>query len=160
MQSLHAHWRMEYVQEPQEKKSGRSPFRTALEDPDPRRSLVLYRAEHAFILMNRYPYNAGHLLVLPCREVADFSDMMSREVEQFFQLILKAKDVLERGLRPDGFNIGFNLGSAAGAGLPQHLHCHVVPRWSGDTNFMPVIGQTKVLNQALETLYDHLCQFV
>jgi ATP adenylyltransferase len=106
--------------------------------------------------MNRFPYTAGHLLVLSLREVADLADLTDDEAAGLMAAIRRAQRALVRTLAPDGFNIGFNVGSAAGAGMPGHLHCHVVPRWDGDTNFMPVVGGTKVLPQALEDLYDEL----
>jgi ATP adenylyltransferase len=106
--------------------------------------------------MNRYPYNAGHLLVLPVREVGDLAELGEEESIGLWREVLLARRVLAQLLRPDGFNLGFNLGSAAGAGVPGHLHCHLVPRWDGDTNFMPVIGEVKVLPEALESLYDRL----
>jgi ATP adenylyltransferase len=106
--------------------------------------------------MNRYPYNAGHLLVLPYREVPDIEDLSREERVCFFETTLRAKRLLKAALNPNGFNIGINLGEAGGAGIPKHLHQHVVPRWTGDTNFMPVVGSTRVLPQALEAMWDHL----
>jgi ATP adenylyltransferase len=106
--------------------------------------------------MNRYPYNAGHLLALPLREVSDLCDLSAEEGSDLWMTITLAERVLRRVLQPAGFNIGFNVGSAAGAGLPEHLHCHLVPRWDGDTNLMPVLGGVRVLPQALESLYDQL----
>jgi ATP adenylyltransferase len=106
--------------------------------------------------MNRYPYNGGHLLVLPLREVADLTDLDGGEGADLWRTIVLSERVLREVLNPDGFNIGFNVGSAAGAGLPGHLHCHLVPRWNGDTNLMPAVGAVRVLPQALESLYDKL----
>ena len=110
--------------------------------------------------MNKFPYNCGHLLVIPLREVADISDLTAEERVEFFDAIIKAKDILKRAINPDAFNVGFNLGAKAGAGIPQHLHCHVVPRWDGDTNFMPVISDTRVLPEAMDSLWERLVQFV
>lgn len=109
--------------------------------------------------MNRYPYNAGHLLVLPVREVSDFEELTEVERLALFASVLRAQRILKQAMQPEGFNIGFNVGAAAGAGIASHLHAHVVPRWNGDTNFMPVVGKTKVLPEALETLYDRLLPF-
>lgn len=159
MQYLHAHWRMDYVKQPKDQRQRRSPFLAALASPDRRASLLLWRDECAFILLNRYPYNPGHLLVLPIREVAELEELSPDEQAGFFQAMIRAKGILQRAMNPDGFNVGLNLGSAAGAGIPRHLHCHVVPRWDGDTNFMPILADTKVLPQALEDLYDQLLQF-
>ena len=106
--------------------------------------------------MNRYPYNPGHLLVLPYQEVADIEDLSKDERSCFLESTIKAKRLLTAAIKPDGFNIGVNLGEAGGAGIPKHLHLHVVPRWNGDTNFMPVLGSTRVLPQSLEAMWDWL----
>ncbi|MDR2667480.1 MAG: HIT domain-containing protein [Puniceicoccales bacterium] len=144
---------MNYIKSP---RGGRqSPFSAAL-DGDERENLLLHRGKLSFVVMNKYPYNCGHLLVLPQREVADPLDLNGDESVELWRSVLLCEKVLRRTMKPDGFNIGFNIGSASGAGLPKHLHCHVVPRWDGDTNFMPVIGEIKVLPQALEHLYDQL----
>jgi len=154
---LHAHWRMPYIKEPSHSgEPRRNPFPAILESDDPRKDLLLLRTERSFVVMNKFPYNAGHLLVLPQREVGDLEDLTDEERNDLFTTILKAKKLLRLGLSPDGFNIGFNLGAPAGAGIPSHLHCHVVPRWSGDTNFMPVIGGARVLPEALESLWERL----
>ena len=106
--------------------------------------------------MNRYPYNAGHLLVLPFREVAELELLETEERHELMDLIIKAQQILTRALRPNGFNTGFNFGNAGGAGIPCHLHCHVVPRWEGDTNFMPVIGNTRVLPDSMDAMWERL----
>ncbi len=155
MEHLHAYWRMEYVA--QEKSPGdRRPFVDLPKSNDDKASLILSREAHSFILMNRYPYNPGHLLVLPYRELPDIEDLSSDERTCFFDTTIKAKRLLKAALKPNGFNIGINLGEAGGAGIPKHLHQHVVPRWTGDTNFMPVVGSTRVLPQSLEAMWDHL----
>lgn len=155
MNHLHAYWRIEYVT--QEKKPGdRRPFVDLPKLNDDRNNLILSREEHSFIIMNRYPYNAGHLLILPYREVPQLEDLSDEELLCFSKTTIKAKQLLTAAIKPDGFNIGINLGEAAGAGVPKHLHQHVVPRWSGDTNFMPVLGETRVLPQSLAAMYDHL----
>jgi ATP adenylyltransferase len=148
---------MEYVRTPLNRR--KSPFIGILNSPNRRANLLLYRDDYSFILMNRYPYNAGHLLVLPVREVTDFDELTEMERQVLFSSVLRAQRILKQAMQPEGFNIGFNVGAAAGAGIASHLHAHVVPRWNGDTNFMPVIGETKVLPQALETLYDQLLPF-
>jgi ATP adenylyltransferase len=155
---LHASWRMEYIRTPREGRG--SPFVRILNSTDRRRDLLLYRDEHSFIVLNRYPYNAGHLLVLPVREVGDFEDLTEVERYALLSSMMRAQRILKQAMQPQGFNIGFNIGAAAGAGIASHLHAHVVPRWDGDTNFMPVIGGTKVLPEALEALYDRLLSFV
>ena len=110
--------------------------------------------------MNKFPYNCGHLLVLPLREVGDIALLEGDEKLEFFDAIIKGEKILRDALKPDAFNIGFNIGAKAGAGIPQHLHCHIVPRWDGDTNFMPVISDTRVLPQALDTLWEKLVKYV
>lgn len=146
---------MEYVKQ-EKTPAQRRPFVDLPKMDNDKESLILSREEHSFILMNRYPYNAGHLLILPYREVPDLDDLTDDELLCLTKTTLKAKRLLKNALNPDGFNIGLNLGSAAGAGIPRHLHQHVVPRWAGDTNFMPVLGETRVLPQSLAAMYDHL----
>lgn len=134
----------------------RRPFVALPSLGDDKAALIVSREPHSFILMNRYPYNAGHLLVLPYREVPFPEDLSEEELLCFTKTTLKARRILNEALQPDGFNIGINLGEAAGAGIPKHLHQHVVPRWKGDTNFMPVLGDTRVLPQALDVMWEHL----
>ena len=155
MEHLHAYWRMEYVKQ-DKSPSERRPFAELPKLDNDKENLVLSREAHSFILMNRYPYNAGHLLILPYREVPYLDDLSDEELLCFSKTTIKAKKLLQLALKPDGFNIGINLGEAAGAGVPLHLHQHVVPRWSGDTNFMPVLGETRVLPQSLAAMWDHL----
>jgi ATP adenylyltransferase len=121
--------------------------------------LIVHRSKNCYLVLNRYPYNAGHLLVVPYREVSGLSDLNTDERADFMESLIQAEDILRNALNPDGFNIGFNLGSAAGAGIPKHLHAHVVPRWNGDTNFMPVLGETRVLPQSLEAMWERLREF-
>ena len=112
-------------------------------------SLVLERGRTCLLVLNAYPYNSGHVLVAPFRHVADLSDMTAEELAEAMQLVLKVKRVIVRIMDPAGFNFGFNLGAAAGAGVRDHVHGHLVPRWIGDTNFMPVLGNLRVVPQAL-----------
>ncbi len=155
MDHLHAYWRMEYVVQ-ETTPDRRHPFVELPKLGDDKAALIVSRETHSFILMNRYPYNGGHLLILPYREVPDLEDLTPEEFHCFSQTTIKAKRILQAALKPDGFNIGINIGEAAGAGVPRHLHQHVVPRWKGDTNFMPVLGSTRVLPQALEALWEKL----
>lgn len=108
------------------------------------------------MILNRYPYNAGHLLIAPRRHEARPNRLTTEEVLDSQTLLARCLETLDRLLRPDGYNVGMNLGTAAGAGLPGHLHWHVVPRWSGDTNFMPVLGDAKVISQSLSALWELL----
>lgn len=160
MKNLHAYWRMEYVEVHQsEKTKSRNPF---LEIPkeDEATSLLVFRSKLCYSALNRFPYNAGHAMVIPYRQVADIQDLTKGEYVDICQSVLKMQKILIDALKPDGFNIGYNLGAAAGAGIANHIHCHVVPRWEGDTNFMPVIGETKVLPVALEKMVARLKTFI
>ncbi len=112
-------------------------------------NLIIVRGENSLVLLNAYPYNSGHLLVAPFRHVADITDLNDDELMEMMQFIQKAKSLLDEVMHPEGYNFGFNLGAAAGAGLRTHVHGHLVPRWTGDTNFMPVIGNTRVVPEAL-----------
>ncbi len=159
MDRLHSYWRMPYIKLPQGKKGG-NPFLEIPKAKDPKSVHLIWKGKLTYIVMNKFPYNCGHLLVIPLREVADISDLTADERVEFFDAIIKAKDILKRAINPDAFNVGFNLGAKAGAGIPQHLHCHVVPRWDGDTNFMPVISDTRVLPEAMDSLWERLVQFV
>jgi ATP adenylyltransferase len=157
LQRLWTPWRMAYVKDP-EKESVGCPF-CALPARDPDRdaeTLILHRGEVAYVILNAFPYNPCHLMIVPFRHVADLDDLTDDEAAELMLLTRRAVRVLRQGSGPHGFNIGINMGSIAGAGIAEHLHQHVVPRWGGDTNFMPVIGQTKVLPELLEETYDRL----
>jgi ATP adenylyltransferase len=123
---------------------------------DYRAALVLHRASLGFLILNRYPYNSGHVMAVPYRHVARLEQLAPKEMQELMALSDLAVRALERAMSPEGFNIGLNLGRAAGAGIDDHLHIHVVPRWAGDTNFMPVLGDVKVLPEDLEATYDRL----
>ena len=121
-----------------------------------RRNLLLVRTAHSFAMLNRFPYNSGHLMVIPLRHTADFAGLSAEESQDLHRLLQISVDVVKEAYRPDGFNLGMNLGRSAGAGIVDHLHYHVVPRWTGDTNFMPVLADTKVLVEHLLATYDKL----
>jgi ATP adenylyltransferase len=121
-----------------------------------RANLVLHREARAYVLLNRYPYNSGHLLVAPYLHSGDLARLPEADASALFALVQRSVDALYAVYQPDGYNVGMNLGVAAGAGVPDHLHVHVVPRWNGDTNFMPALGETKVLPESLEQTYDRL----
>ena len=151
--SIWAPWRMEYIQRA---KSADCFLCALLASNDDRESLLLNRGLLASTVMNRYPYNGGHLMVIPNRHLADFEELTADEQMAISTQTQNAIRILKTVMKPDGFNLGYNLGSAAGAGLKEHLHQHIVPRWNGDTNFMPVVGETHVMPQSLLTLYDQL----
>jgi len=154
MENLHAYWRMEYIEAPREK-SGENLFTALPALGDDAQALILHRSSLSYLVLNRFPYNAGHLLAVPFRNVGDLSELDAAGRANLMDEIIFGKEVLRAALKPDAFNIGFNLGTAAGGSI-VHLHAHIVPRWSGDTNFMPVIGKTRVLPQSLEAMYQRL----
>jgi ATP adenylyltransferase len=119
-------------------------------------NLVLAKSQKTFVLMNKYPYNSGHLMVVPFTHTSNLDNLDDQTFQDIFFMTKISIKALTEVLRPDGFNIGYNLGRAAGAGLEVHIHQHIVPRWNGDTNFMPVVFGTKVLSQSLEDLYERL----
>lgn len=119
-------------------------------------TLVLGLHRHAIVCLNRYPFAAGHLLVTPRRHVSDLSDLPSDEYGSLMNVVRESVLRLRRAVRPDGVNLGFNLGTAAGAGIPEHLHGHLVPRWHGDTHFMPVLADVRVMPQHLNDTWRHL----
>jgi ATP adenylyltransferase len=125
---------------------------------DDRAHLILHRHRLGYLIMNRYPYNGGHLMAVPTRHVAQVEALSSVEGQVLMDIVRLGVRALNRTMAPDGFNVGMNLGTAAGAGIDAHLHVHVVPRWSGDTNFMPVVGDVKVLPQLLDETYARLAE--
>ena len=147
---------MEYVSVPKEEREHANPFVTIPLLGDDRKALLVHRSTHCYVVLNKFPYNAGHLLVVPYREVALLGDLNEDERVDFMEMIIFSQELLERALRPDGFNVGMNIGADAGAGIPEHLHCHVVPRWKADVNFMPVIAKTRVLPEALDVMWEKL----
>ena len=159
MDHLWAPWRLSYVASAKPPAAGDPCFicKGLAEDRD-RDNLIVLRSQASVVLLNRFPYNNGHLLIAPRDHLGDFllvSDAQSSDTMATMQRMLRLLDEL---MHPGGYNIGLNLGAAAGAGLPGHLHWHVVPRWHGDTNFMPTLGDVKVMAQSLETLYDLLTE--
>jgi len=122
-------------------------------------NLILYRGKHCFIILNLYPYNNGHCMVVPYRHINDCCAVNDDEAIELWHLINKCKTALKNDFHPDGFNIGMNIGRTAGAGIDQHIHAHIVPRWNGDTNFMPVIGKTKLISQDIHDTYDTLLSY-
>lgn len=153
IERLWAPWRMEYVTGDEE--PGCIFCNKPEEDRD-QENMILKRGKLGFIMLNAYPYNNGHLMVAPYRHIGDFSDLTDDEMLDIMKLVKLGKEVLSEACGPDGFNIGVNLGRVAGAGIADHIHVHIVPRWNGDTNFMPVIADTKVMPQALDRTYQTL----
>ncbi len=130
--------------------------RACLSPSHDRASLILLRAEHNFVILNLYPYNSAHLMTVPYLHTADFAALPSQTVNEMMALMQRMVRVIAVEYRPQGYNLGMNLGNVAGAGVADHVHMHLVPRWAGDTNFMPIVGATKVIPELLETTYDRL----
>ena len=153
MQALWAPWRLEYILA--DKEDGCF-ICQAVEEQDDETSLVIRRGKRSLCILNRYPYNNGHVLIAPCRHEAELGGLSDEELLELMTMTRDVQAALQRAMSPHGFNVGLNLGQTAGAGLPAHLHVHLVPRWESDTNFMPVIADTKVIPQALAELYQML----
>ncbi len=147
---------MDYMSTSGERNSAGCIFCDHLAAEDDAKAQILFRGENVFALLNAFPYNTGHLMVAPLRHVGDVSDLAAVERADLFELTCRAVEIVRRAMGAEGFNTGMNLGSAGGAGIPGHLHMHVVPRWNGDTNFMPVTGNTKVLPEMLADTYAKL----
>ena len=157
MDQLWAPWRLSYVTAAKAPAENDPCFICAgLAADDDRRNLIALRTERSVVVLNRYPYNNGHLLVAPRAHKGKLDELTPEEILETQETLRRMVGVLDALIRPDGYNVGLNLGRVAGAGLPGHLHWHVVPRWHGDTNFMPVLGDVKVIVQSLEALYDLL----
>ena len=151
MDTLHAPWRIEYILSPKpELKEGL--FARIAQSSDDVENLVIVRERTCFALLNRYPYNGGHLLVVPYKEVPDLNGLTDEELTDLWKLVRRCSNALSAVMRPDGFNVGINIGKVAGAGIAEHLHVHIVPRWNGDTNFMPVLANTSVVPDALKEI--------
>jgi ATP adenylyltransferase len=151
MESLHAPWRIQYILAPKlESKEGL--FARIAQSSEDEKNYVIVRDRSCFALLNSFPYNGGHILVLPYREVADLNGLTDDELADLWRLVRRCTNALTAVMKPDGFNIGINLGKVAGAGIAEHLHVHIVPRWNGDTNFMPVIADTGVVPDALKEI--------
>jgi ATP adenylyltransferase len=152
MDRLWAPWRINYIKE---KRAKRCVFCDVIGSSG-KKDYFIFKTGYSFCLMNIYPYNNGHLMVSPQKHVKDIESLEEEEILDLIKAVLLAKKLLKKVLKPEGFNIGLNLGAVSGAGIPGHLHIHIVPRWSGDTNFMPVIGKTKIISQSLEELHKQL----
>jgi ATP adenylyltransferase len=155
MDTLHAPWRIEYILSPKpELKDGL--FTRIAQSSDDVENLVIVRDRTCFALLNRFPYVGGHLMTVPYKEVADLHGLTDEELADLWKLTRRCLAALTAVMKPDGFNVGINLGKVAGAGIAEHLHIHVVPRWNGDTNFMPVLANTTVLPEALKEIAEKL----
>jgi len=155
--NIWAPWRIEYIDGLDEDR-GEGCFLCRYRDERDRdkKNLVLWRGKHSFVVLNRFPYTGGHGLIAPYEHVGDLADLEDPALLEMMHMVRDMKHVLTKSIRPEGFNVGINIGRCAGAGLPEHLHIHVVPRWAGDTNFMAVLGDVHMVPQALEDLHSKL----
>ena len=151
MDKLWAPWRVKYIHA---KKSKGCIFCKGLKEE--RKNFVFFKSKHSFAMLNIFPYNNGHVMVSPRRHIGDISQLKDEEALDLFRTLNKVRRLLDKVLKPQGYNIGVNLSKSAGAGITAHLHVHIVPRWVGDTNFMPVVFNTKVVSQSLNELYRKL----
>ena len=155
LETLWAPWRVEYFEKEPRDLNFLSEAARASDDAA---HLVITRRKNAFLMMNRYPYAVGHLMAVPYRKTAELSALGENEIVELWNLVARAQAILRTVTKAQGFNIGLNLGECAGAGVTDHLHIHIVPRWSGDTNFMPILAGTRVLGEGLRALYDKLME--
>ena len=153
MKQIWAPWRMEYINKD---KSGECIFCSLPKAGDDKKNFILFKGSYCFIIMNIYPYNTGHLMVVPCRHCACITDLDTDESMELNELTKRSIQILRDVNTPDGFNVGFNLGKSAGAGYDEHIHNHIVPRWTGDTNFMPVLADIKIHPESLQQSYGKL----
>jgi len=153
MEQIFAPWRIKYIKS--EKYEGCIFCDFPKENKD-KEHLILFRGKHCFVIMNAYPYNPGHVMVAPYRHVASLEDLTDDELLDLMKIVRLMIKTIKTAMNPDGFNIGVNLGRVSGAGVEDHVHIHIVPRWNGDTNFMPVLADVKVIPQALEETYEEL----
>jgi ATP adenylyltransferase len=153
MEKIYAPWRMEFIRG--EKPAGCIFCRESQRSDD----LVLFEGNTAFVMANRYPYISGHLMIIPFRHISQLEDLLSEEKLEIFNLQEMAIRVLKKAMSPDGFNIGMNLGKAAGAGIDDHIHVHIVPRWSGDANFMSVVGEVRVIPEDIHKTCEILLPY-
>ena len=160
MRRMWSPWRSKYIESfknpTKMKKKGESIFTAALDAKNDDKHFIVWRGVHCFVIMNRYPYNSGHLMIVPYRQTGRFQDLTPEEFVEIMATAQRAKKALDKVMKPQGYNIGANIGRAAGAGVDDHIHFHVVPRWNGDTNFMPVLTNTKVISEDMRATLKKL----
>jgi ATP adenylyltransferase len=153
MEFLWAPWRLKYILS---EKDEDCIFCYKPKENKDRENLVLLKGEKNLVMLNKYPYNPGHLMVAPYKHVSSLDALDDEELQEHFKLVSRCVEMLREEMNPEGFNIGINLGKVAGAGIEEHIHTHIVPRWNGDTNFMPVFSDIRVVPEALEATFDKL----
>jgi len=159
MEKLWSPWRSQYIDTFKEEKKETLPgslFTRILNENDDKKNYLLHRGKYSFIIMNLYPYNSGHLMIVPYKEARELSELDVETRLEMFSFLELGVNALNEAIKPHGFNIGANLGRVAGAGIEDHLHFHIVPRWNGDTNFMPVLNDVKVISEEMGRTYDKL----
>jgi ATP adenylyltransferase len=157
MEKLFSPWRSQYMSSfANEPKDTGCVLCNAYNSDNDEESLVIYRGKEAFVIMNRFPYNSGHLMIVPIRHTSDFQSLTQSECTEMFSLLQTSEEALKELSKPQAFNIGMNLGRVAGAGIDDHLHWHIVPRWNGDTNFLPVLGDVKVVSEDMAAQWQKL----
>jgi ATP adenylyltransferase len=156
MEPLHAPWRIAYIRGPKPSPGTAELFKRIAESNDDVTNYVIARDRTCYAVLNTYPYNGGHLMVVPYKVTADLNGLTDEELGDLMKLVRRCQNALTKVMKPDGFNVGINMGAAAGAGIREHLHIHVVPRWTGDANFMPVIAGTTVIPEALADVAEKL----
>ncbi len=159
MEKLWSPWRSQYIDTFKEEKKETLPgslFTRILNENDDRKNYLLHRGKYSFIIMNLYPYNSGHLMIVPYKEARELSELDAETRLEMFSFLELGVNALNEAIKPHGFNIGANLGRVAGAGIEDHLHFHIVPRWNGDTNFMPVLNDVKVISEEMGRTYEKL----
>jgi len=157
MKTLWAPWRMKFVKSiKKNRKNKKCILCNKVKELNDKKNYVLYRGKKSFIILNLYPYSNGHLMVAPNRHIAELDKLSSEEIIELMDLVNLSIKLLKKTHNPDGFNIGINYGKAAGAGIDKHIHIHIVPRWFGDVNFMPVISDTKIIPESLDSTYQKL----
>ena len=157
MDRLWAPWRAKYIESfSNEEKSENCLFCEKAKEDENEKNLVLLKGKTCYIIMNRFPYNSGHLMIVPYKHTANITDLSDEENLDLMNMLKKSINALNKALKPHGFNIGINLGRVSGAGIAEHIHLHIVPRWNGDTNFMPVLSETKVISELLEDTYKKI----
>ena len=163
MQRMWSPWRSRYIQSftkpAGKRKKGESLFTAALKGKDDEKNLIVWRGEYCFVIMNRYPYNNGHLMIVPNRKISDFKKLRKEEMLEIMETTQRVLAALDEVMKPHGYNFGANIGRVSGAGVRDHLHFHVVPRWNGDTNFVPVLAETKVISEDIQTTLKKIRKF-
>jgi ATP adenylyltransferase len=161
MEKLYSPWRSKYIEgfKGTAQKDEGCIFCAAMENTNDKERFVIYRGSEAFVMMNLYPYNSGHMMIVPKRHTSDFSSLSADELAECMSLLQLSQKALGDLSHPHGYNIGMNLGKSGGAGIDDHLHWHIVPRWNGDTNFMPVLADVKMVSEDMEKQWEKLYEF-